>query len=262
MALFDPQVAALVARLQALPDRLRGVAFWPSDDGASVAADDQVHAIPTVFACIDGVARILGGPDGRIDLQPGDCLVIAPGVRHRHAPLRRGSVCLDLGFVANVCDFDLGDHALTLWCRIPAEPYRGWCDRLLRADAAPRLALCRRMFAALAGERLEHMAFPHPAQRAMANRLWSNLPGLTADAILAASGLRPRRAHALFVEFFGATPKQALLAQRLGLAAWFLDAGFGIGEAAARAGFRRRADFTRAWTQRHRGPPSARVAAR
>ncbi len=257
MALYDPEIARLVSRIEQLRS-VRSVVFWASGGDSVPRGDHHLHAIPTVFACIDGAARVEGGPRGRIDLQAGEVLVIAPGVRHQVSPLRHGSTAIGLGFLAGVCDFELSDAERNLWCRVPLEPYRSLCYRLVRAEPEQRLALCRRLFAALAGECVEHMGFPHPAQRAMAYRLWSNAPQLDAAAILAASGLKPRRAHALFQGFFHATPKQALLAQRLDLAAWYLDQGLGIGEAGARAGFHRRADFTRAWRNRHGTPPSAR----
>jgi AraC-like DNA-binding protein len=42
------------------------------------------------------------------------------------------------------------------------------------------------------------------------------------------------------------------------MARHLLDEGAGIAEAATRAGFRRRADLTRAWRNRFGGPPRLR----
>ncbi len=254
MALFDPVVASLMARLATAPAALRSVGRWRSAD--SPDAGDHLHAITAVYLCLAGRARIIGGPRGRVDLGPGDAVVIAPGVRHAHEPLRRGAVIVDLGFIAGCCDFEIGDHTARVWCKVPAEPYATLCDRLLATPAAEaRVGLLRQLLTVLRHERVEAMGFPHPAVRHMAGRLWANTPGLTAAHILAASGLAPRRAHAVFTAHLGLTPKQAILAQRLALAASFLADGATVAAAAQRAGFLRRADLTRAWTRVHGTPP-------
>jgi AraC-like DNA-binding protein len=262
MAQFDPALARLMAMLPDCAGRLTAVARWDDDGRDDAEPGDRVglhlHAIPTLFVCLRGAARVVGSGRRRIDLGAGEAVVIAPGIRHAHADPRGDSVGLDLGFLAGVCDFDLSDRANRLWCRVPAEPYQGWCDRLLRDDAGGRLRTTRHLLAALAEERVQSMGFPHPAQRAMAERLWSNRAGLDATGILAASGLSPRRAHALFRAFFGTTPKRALIEQRLALARRHLAAGRPVGEAARLVGFRRRADLTRAWRAHHGAPPSAR----
>ena len=253
MSLFDPTVATLMGRLALAPELVRKVACWRSVDSTQVG--DHLHCIPTVYLCLAGTARVVGGPQGRIDLAAGDALVIAPGVRHAHAPVRRGSVTIDVGFLAQWCDFDLGDHATHVWGRVPQQPYAEVCRRMVVAPADERVQLTRRLFTELKDERIEAMGFPHPGVRPMAYRLWANPPGLTAAHILAVSGLQPRRAHAVFLDFFGTSPKQAILAQRLALAASFLADGASIAAAAERAGFLRRADLTRAWTLAHGTPP-------
>ena len=253
----DPDLARGLARVAAVGARPGRVERWlarrcPRDAG------DHRHHIPTVVICLHGVVRVEGGPHGHADLHPGDALVIPPAVGHRHAPLRGRAQYLDLGSMVGTGDFELRGDGARVWGRTPLHPYSGWYERLARAGTADERAellsrLCRR----LAEERLATMIYPHPALERMANALWPLAPGLTTARILAASGLRASQAHALFRSFFAAPPKQVVIALRLGMAGHLLAEGATVGEAAERAGFRRRADLTRAWTARHGTPPSS-----
>jgi AraC-like DNA-binding protein len=252
--LYDPAVARAMARIAALAAGLRRVERWAAREDHGVG--DHFHAIPTLVVCLAGAVRVEGGPRGRIDLSAGEAVLIPPAARHRHAPLRGAAQYLDLGFVAEVTDFDIRGDGVHAWGRAPREPYRTRMERMLGAAAGERLELGRRLCGELAQERLMSMRLPHAAVSRMSARLWRGSPGLTAAALVRASGLRASQAHALFREFFGETPKQAILSLRLGIARQLIEEGAGVAEAAARAGFRRRADLTRAWRLRHGRPPS------
>jgi AraC-like DNA-binding protein len=222
-------------------------------------AGDQLHAIPTLVVCLAGAVRVEGGPRGRADLRAGEALVIPPTARHRHSPLRGASQCLDLGFVADLTDFDLIGDGARVWGRAPRDPYRSLVERMLRSgSSAERVELARRLCGELADERLASMRYPHPALSRMLAVLWRFTPGTTAADLLRASRLRPSQAHAVFKAFFAESPKQAILSLRLGMARHLLDEGAGIAEAAARSGFPRRADLTRAWRNRFGRPPRLR----
>ena len=254
MALYDPAIARLFQILGTASERLTSVQRWGAADDNPQG--DHLHAIPILFVCLVGTARVLGGKTGRVDLSAGQALAIAPGVRHTHQPLRAGCVALDLGFIADACDFEIGERERSVWGRMRAEPYRTWCTALVDVRAPERVSLARKILAGVATERIDAMGFPHPAQRTMAQRIWKNDRGLDAAKILAASGLGQRRAHALFKDFFHLTPKQAVLDQRLALAQTYLSDGLSVTAAAERAGFHDRADLTRAWRRRFGTPPS------
>ncbi len=256
----DPALARAMARLAAIAERIGRVERWPARDDHDVG--DHLHAIPTVIVCLHGVVRVEGGARGREDLRPGDALVVPPGARHRHAALRTTSQLLDLGFVADLCDFELAGDGVRLWGRAPFQPYRGLCDRLLVAGPAERIESTRRLCRHLADERLASMRYPHPAIDRMCALMWRHAAGTTAQDLIDASGLRPSQAHAVFKSFFGESPKQALVGFRLALARQRLDEGATVTEAAAEAGFRTRADLTRAWRRRFGSPPSVDRAGR
>jgi AraC-like DNA-binding protein len=253
--LYDPAVARAMARIAAMGERLTRVERWSARVDPGVG--DHFHHIPPLVVCLADVLRVEGGLRGRVDLREGEALLIPPAARHRHAPLRGAAQYLDLGFVGEVTDFDIRGAGVHAWGRAPREPYRALVERMGRAPAPERIEAARRLCADLAEERLMSMRVPHAAISRMAARLWRAAPGLSADDLVRASGLRASQAHALFRGFFGETPKQAILSLRLGIARQLLAEGAGVAEAAARAGFRRRADLTRAWRLRHGRPPTS-----
>lgn len=98
----------------------------------------------------------------------------------------------------------------------------------------------------------------HPAVRRMAHALWNRGGGRQRAAdVLAAAGVGPRQAHRLFAAWFGATPKQAILAQQLALAEGLLREGSGVAAAAAACGFPDRRALTRAWRRARGAAPTA-----
>ncbi len=255
-SLHDPDLARAMARLAAAGESLGRADRWvarscPRDVG------DHLHHIPTVVVCLAGAVRIEGGPQGSHDLLAGEALAIPPATRHRHAPLRAKAQYIDIGAVSDVTDFEVRGDGVRVWGRAPLQPYHGWCERLTRSSSADdRRELGRRLCRGLAAERLATMSYPNPALDRMTAALWPMTPGLTTRRILAASGLGPSQAHAVFKAFFRASPKQMILQLRLGMARHLLDEGASVAEAAEQAGFARRADLTRAWRARHGSAPS------
>jgi AraC-like DNA-binding protein len=190
--------------------------------------------------------------------------VIAPGCWHEHVALRPGSMVFALGFIASRCDILLKDHLETSWGTINDQPFRLWMIRLLAttSEAEGRTlvgTICTQIFS----EKASPIHWLHPAVQRMASTLWGRLhtPIAAADIVRAAAigadGIGHSRAYELFTAFFGATPKQELLTQRLSLAQQLLREGASVAEAASRSGFSSRASFTRAWRRRHGAPPSA-----
>lgn len=259
----DPSRMRLWLRLHQAASQVRGVAQWRAADGGDQQKiRGHQHAVPTLSLCLEGVARVQGAQ--AMDLHPGDALVISPGCWHEHVRLRPGSASFGLGFIAGRCDLILADSQEVSWGMVSAEPFRSLMNKLTmavnREDRARLVAeICTQIF----NERASPIRWMHPAVQRMASALWKRLhtPITAADVVRAAAGgpdgIGHSRAYQLFTAFFGATPKQVLLTQRLDLAAQLLAEGAGVADAAARCGFSSRADLTRAWRRRHGQPPTA-----
>lgn len=213
--------------------------------------DMQLHHVPTVVVCLEGVIRIITAKS-HIDLTPGEVLIIAPAAWHTHAPLRPGSAGLGLGLTPGARSDVVLYHAAN-WhgFTVPDARMRGLLYALLAAQKSELKELARQALGEALDHRGEHRVMPEPVSR-MAVTLWWQLTGrLSARNILQASGLSHRQAHRLFVQQFGTTPQQALRQCRLDLANSLVSEGCSPTEAAARSGFLNRADLIR--TQRRLG---------
>jgi AraC-like DNA-binding protein len=239
--LFDPQAL----RLWRLAERLAGSAAgvrvlrardapaWPLRSGRWDEGAPHQHAVPTIVACLAGVVRIETAR-GPIDLQADEICVVAPAAWHAHAPLRGGSAAYGQGLVFARSDVVLSEPGISIAVQVPAEPVRGLLDRLV---AQPEVATARRLVGSVTGG-TAHPYAPHAAVSRMAHRMWAGLHlGIDAADVLAASGLGQRQAHRLFTGWFGTTPKQAILDQRLALAEALLAEGATVTAAAAATGF-------------------------
>ena len=249
---LDPRERHWSRLLDNLPNILGRITVWRS--GPEPAGDGHQHHIPTLVACLEGVVRVTR-PDDRLDLQAGDCLVIAPGVWHLHHPVRPGSVHFGLGFQSQLSDVIFIDgEGMRTGC-IPPEPARLLMERALVATEA-RAAVSALMTQVL-GESIAPLdAFDHPAMKAMIAAMWGGLHlGIGADDLVRISGLGRSRAFQVFSEAYGMPPQAALEDARLSLAGGLLAAGTGVGEVARRCGFPDRRTFTRAWKRRHGTPP-------
>jgi AraC-like DNA-binding protein len=262
----DPTRMRLWLKLHQVAGAIRSVRRWRAVDGGDPERlRGHQHVVPTLSLCIDGVARVQGA--ATVDLRPGEALAIAPGCWHEHVKLRPGSAAFGLGFIAGRCDILLVDADEVSWGMINAEPFHTLMDRLMAAepeDERARLVaeICTQIF----NEKASPIRWLHPAVQRMASALWRRLhtPITAADIVRAAAsgpdGIGHSRAYQLFTAFFGGTPKQVLLTQRLALAAQLLSEGASVSETAVRCGFSSRADLTRAWRRKHGKPPTATIA--
>jgi AraC-like DNA-binding protein len=252
MQAMDPAQRLWWRLLEDLPQRLRRVERWHR--GAAPPADysggDHLHAVPTLVACLAGVLRCVR-PGGAVDLGPGECLVIAPGVWHAHAPTRSGSVFFAQGFLATVSDVMLGDHRGRFGGRLPREPSRRLMAEVVACeDPQRRRVLCAGLIGQVLAETVTDAGPWDPALSRMVHRMWSRLHrGVRVDDLIAASGRSRAQAYRIFTAGYGVSPKAALEAARLELAASLVAAGLSRAAVAEACGFPSRGTFARAWTR-------------
>lgn len=254
MALLDPDLARLWVAAGALPRELRRVVLVAGGRGD----EGDTHTVPTLVAALAGVVRI-ERPGGRpLDLAAGEAALIAPGTRHRHAPLRAGCAGYSQGFMLGRSDIELAVPGRTWLLAIPELPARTLLERacLPASGERERLGLVRDALAVLAVGSAQPVA-PMPAA---VERMWlflrrERLSPITAADVLRASGLGPTRAHLLFRAYFAETPHQLLTRHRLEYARHLLARGEGVAAVAAACGFRTRRHFTAAFRAMHRASP-------
>ncbi len=245
--------------LDDLPQTLGRVHRWRERVPPPVLDDGgHLHANPTTVICLAGVVRITA-PRLRLDLLAGEALVIAPGVWHRHAPLRRDAVWFGQGFLAGWSDVILGDGDRCWTGQVPSQPSRRLCEQALAEEhAGRRYERFRTLLVQVLAESVAHQAFAHPALRAMLARFWNGLHrGVSVAEVLRASGLSRAQAYRVFTAGYGVPPKEAIETARLWLAAELLTSGMPVAETAARCGFSSPGTFARAWKRAHGGPPLA-----
>jgi AraC-like DNA-binding protein len=255
MPSMDPAQRLWWRLLEDLPSKLRRVEAWHRDAPPPANGDsgDHLHAVPTLVACLAGVLRCVR-PGGALDLGPGDCLVIAPGVWHVHAPTKNGSVFFAQGFLATASDVVLGDHRGRFGGRLPREPVRHlMADVITCADPARRRVLCADLIAQVLAETVTDSLPMDPALAHMVHRMWSRLHrGVQVGDLVAASGRSRAQAYRIFTEGYGMAPKAALEAARLELAASLVASGLGRAAVAEACGFPSPGTFARAWKRRER----------
>jgi AraC-like DNA-binding protein len=261
---LSPELLDWWAALRALPQRLGKVALWrAADHTPDHLADHHLHATATTVVCLRGAVRVSHHRQ-RVDLAPGEALVIQAGAWHCHEPLRPGTVVFQQGVLRGRSDFWFAKHDLSLIATVPEEP----SHRLMAAAArTPQEARRRHLFAELltnlTQEAVQPLTTLPEAITRMDEALWRlmSTPG-SAAGMLRASGISRSRAYRLYVQHRGVPPAQALREERLTLAAALLDLGIPVAEAASRSGFASRQAFSRAFTQwrgasprQHRGKP-------
>lgn len=252
-----PRLRSWWRQFDLLPGLLRSVALWPA--GGALPSDlgyGQFHPCPTVVACLAGVVRV-GGSDGSLDLGPGEALVVGPGVWHAHHPVRPGGVWFALGFLPTCTNVSLGDHAGHWDGCLPRPPCRQAMARIEREpDPARRLDAFRGLLGQVAEADIPALELERQPLNAMVRRLWAGWHrGITAEAVLAASGLRRSQAYRVFTAGYGLPPKQALESTRLELAEALLATGLPVRDIAFRCGYRDAGGFARAWRRRHGTAP-------
>lgn len=256
--MIDPRIRRALGLLDQAADRLAAVHLWPCDPEPAPGVRWSSHAVPTLVASLDGVVRI-EGPRRRVDLRPGDALLLEPGCLHVHTAAQGRSVALCLGVLPAWCDLALiGADRLGWFARMPRLPTSALLEAALRAGDAGRLAATRAVLVQVLGERHEDLDLVAPGLWPMVRVLWhcTDDPAVDPAAMVAASGLSRAQAYRCFRAGYGTTPAEAILSTRLSLAQWLLHRGRPVAEVARRAGFPSRATFTRAWRRRFGAAPS------
>ncbi len=238
--MLSPELRRLLALLDALPGRLGAVQVLALDArhaGRFDGQDQHRHSVPTLVACLTAPLRIESA-GRRWDLASGDVALIAPGVWHRHAPLRPGAALLGMGVRTRCCDVVLATPGTSFWGSVPREPAARRLAEAVTAPAAARRTAALAVLDLLLGERLEPLEPDPPAVERMLHRLWGNLDsGLGAADLVAASGLGRSQAFALFTAAEGISPRRAVEQERLRLAAALAAAGLAPAEIARAVGF-------------------------
>lgn len=206
--------------------------------------------------------RVRGKTD--IDLSPGDVLVVEPGCWHEHLPHRPGCSSFGLGFLAGKCDILFFDDTEVLWGSVHIQPYCDFMEQMLATQDGPpggrvgaRLTLIDQILAQVIQDRSTFVDWLHPGVLQMAAHLWNHLhEPISADDIIARSGMGRTSSYEMFRSFFGRTPQQELLFQRLDLARHLIRRGMSVTDAARRSGFPNRAELTRAYRRRFGHPPT------
>lgn len=238
MAAMDPDQRRWWRLLEDLPGRLARVERWIEAPPPVDADGDHLHTVPSLVACLAGVVRA-HGPAGTCDLQPGEALVIAPGVWHEHVPVRAGTVFFAQGFLPTASDVLLGDHRRRFCGLLPREPSHRLCAQVLAAaDPGRRLAHLRALLAQVLAEAVADQGMADPVFRRMVKRLWCDLHrGVGVDDLVRASGRSRAQAYRVFTAGYGLPPKAALEAARVELAASLAAAGLTPAAVARRCGF-------------------------
>lgn len=211
------------------------------------------HTVPTLLICLEGVARIDLGR-GHRDVPAGTALVIAPWIVHAHPATRAGCSVLHLGICPRSCDLTLQpaetETGRGLDLCLPRKPAADILPRLLAtSDPQARLEIARGLCATLGRLHPAPLDQSEPLRRMKAFLLSRLGHPHTAGAVLAASGLGRRRAHAVFTAYFGLTPKAYLDQIRLDWARRLLAGGASVAEAARRAGYGERTMLSRRFRQ-------------
>lgn len=256
---FLPQTVAWWSRLTAIGQRLGRVHRWLASEHGPGTADLQLeqHSTDTLVLCLAGAIRIEDGRQ-RLDLGPGDAVVIRPGAWHRHAPLRPGTLVYQQGVLAGRSDFFLEDASLRMFASWPEQP--AW--RLMAAigaddDEDGRRRRLRELLAHLATESAGPLPVAHPAMLRMEYALWQNLHRSDCVArIIAAGGLARAQAYRLFRERWRCGLASAVRRSRLSLARELLRDGMPLAEVVARSGIRDRSVFSRAYSRQWGEAPS------
>jgi AraC-like DNA-binding protein len=254
---MDPLFRRWWRLIDDLPGQLTRVHRWRDGAAPPLLGDGHLHVTPTSVTCVEGVVRIVA-PDRSIDLRPGEALLIAAGVWHRHEPLRAGSLWFGQGFLPACSDVLIGDQRREWRGRLPSQPSRRLMEKALAAqDDALRRERFIELVKQVLSESVDDLPFANPALQRMIARLWSNLHrGVTVDALVRASGLSRAQAYRMFTEGYGVAPKIAITTGRLWLAEGLLASGLSMAEVADRCGFPNPATFTRAWKRAYGAPPS------
>jgi AraC-like DNA-binding protein len=210
----------------------------------------EQHPTAALVLALAGVVRVEGHRD-RVDLAPGDALVMRAGVWHRHAPLRAGSLAFSQAAVGGRSDFFLESQALRFAASWAEQPSR---DRLQIIATTSGEGERRRLVGELLRQQLADAVSPlpahHPADHPMLYALWENLHRRDcAQRIVQASGLSPAQAARVFHARWQRGIAGTVRRERMDLAKELLSEGLPIHEVARRVGIANVSVFSRAFAR-------------
>jgi AraC-like DNA-binding protein len=193
----------------------------------------------------------------RIDLRAHEALLIAPGVWHRHEPVRPHALWLGIDFTPVRGEVAVTSADRSWHGHFPVSP----CQELilaafLEADADEQRALTIAAIQQLLHESVSGGSQEHATVSHMVGCLDGGVHrGLTVEKLVKSSGCSRTRAYQLFTAAFRITPKRAIEIARLWLALGLLGRGFSVNDIALRAGYPNRVTFTRSCKRAlHRTP--------
>lgn len=236
-----------VHRLQPDAERIR---HWPGS---------QMHHVPTLVLCLRGQVRLIYERRKRLDLQQGESVIIAPGVFHEHAPLRRGCMMLQQGMTPIHSDFHLQTDDLHFIGQVPLERVAAVFHGIIN-DRRQRQGEWQEGLRDVCHSILhQHSDTTQPVPTAFP-RMFSYFvrhvyEGVSAEDIIAVSGLSRSRAYHIWSDCYGSPLRTAIAEQRLYLAKLLLQTDLSISEIAERCGFSSRQQMTRLFQQQERCSP-------
>jgi AraC-like DNA-binding protein len=212
---------------------------WTPREGLTFASPRPAlqHAYPLMIACLTGSLTVSGKSD--VELHADDVLIIEPGCWHDQNLCRPGTTAVAIGFLAGRTKVSFSDHAETLIGAVAEGPYHSLFSSLIStATASDRLCIVDDILAGIARERIEYLDWHHHGIVVMADWMRNNLHlPISVNEIFAQGTVGRTTGFNHFKKFFGRTPKQELLAQRLSIARHLLLREFKPNEAARRSGF-------------------------
>jgi hypothetical protein len=117
----------------------------------------------TIIACLAGTIPVVGRI--RIDLMPGDLLLVEPACWH-HQPSRPHAIAFGMGSIADWCDVTFVDGRQKLWRGIPLQPYRRLVDGLMaESETSKRLHAVDEILNGVANQRIIHIDWKRHASR-------------------------------------------------------------------------------------------------
>jgi AraC-like DNA-binding protein len=254
---LDPSFAMHWHHACQLSETLRAVTVASARTGR--LPDAEFHLVPTLVACLKGAVRV-ELPRGHVDLAVDEALLLPLGIKHRHAPLRAGSVAFGLGFMLDRADIGLHIGEDIWVATIPEQPARGHLEAACSADAAERLRLTCQALGQMQVDVIKPQApMPEPTYRMWMYLRRERMSPISTRDVLRASGLGLTQAYTLFRAWFGTTPLHLLRQYRLDYARHLITQGQSVSAAAHASGFRSRRHLTAA-CQKVYGLPPTRLA--
>lgn len=230
-----------------------GAGDHPPDDRADGL---EQHPTAALVMCLAGVVRLEGHHD-RVDLAPGDALVMRAGVWHRHAPLRKGAIAFLQAAVGGRSDFFLESSALRCAAAWPEQPSRNLLHTIAGAlDEGERRQLVGELLLQQMRDPVSPLPTSHRADHPMLYALWRNLhrPDCV-ERVVAASGLSLAQASRVFKARWKSGIASTVRRERMALAKELLTDGVPIQVVAQRLGISSHSVFSRIYSQHWGHPP-------